>query len=212
MIAFAALSGMRDSAIVSLQLRHVRVEEELIEQLPAEGVQTKASKTIHTFFFPVGEDIKQIVLDWIQYLYRAKLYGSEAPLFPRTKLSLDSNNEFKPDGLEPHFWKSANRVRQIFREAFTRAGLPYFNPHTFRNMLALLGEKVCPDPEVFKIWSQNLGHSKVLTTFFSYGEVSAHRQGEVMKALAKPRSAEGNDLQEIKMMLSDLVKNKEKVS
>jgi hypothetical protein len=27
-------------------------------------------------------------------------------------------------------------IREIFREAFDRAGLPYFNPHSFRNTLA----------------------------------------------------------------------------
>jgi integrase/recombinase XerD len=73
-----------------------------------------------------------------------------------------------------------------FRDAFTRAGLPYFNPHSFRKTLVQLGEKLCQTPEEFKAWSQNLGHEKVLTTFSSYGEVAAERQTEIIRQLAQP--------------------------
>jgi hypothetical protein len=62
--------------------------------------------------------------------------------------------------------------------------LPYFNPHSFRNTLAILGEKICPNPEAFKAWSQNLGHSHVLTTFTSYGAVASSRQTEILTSLA----------------------------
>ena len=40
------------------------------------------------------------------------------------------------------------------------------------NTLAILGEKICPMLEAFKAWSQNLGHSHVLTTFMNYGTVA----------------------------------------
>jgi hypothetical protein len=43
------------------------------------------------------------------------------------------------------------------------------------------------DPEEFKVWSQNLGHESILTTFSSYGEVSAYRQAEIMRELATQR-------------------------
>ena len=37
-------------------------------------------------------------------------------------------------------WSSAGPIRRIFKVAFTAAGLPYFNPHSFRKT-SLLGEK-----------------------------------------------------------------------
>jgi len=61
--------------------------------------------------------------------------------------------------------------------------LPYFNPHSFRKTLVLLGQRTCRTPEEFKAWSQNLGHDSVLTTFCSYGTLDAHRQAEIMRAL-----------------------------
>jgi hypothetical protein len=33
-----------------------------------------------------------------------------------------------------------------------------------------------------KAWSQNLGHTEVLTTFTSYGAMPTHRQGELIRS------------------------------
>ena len=42
-------------------------------------------------------------------------------------------------------------------------------------------------PEEMKAWSQNLGHSDVLTTFTSYGTVPLHRQSELIQATRQAR-------------------------
>jgi len=52
-------------------------------------------------------------------------------------------------------------------------------------------------PEDFKAWSQNLGHEKVLTTFYSYGEVGNRRQGEIIKGLATPQQTTSQDVKEL---------------
>lgn len=57
-------------------------------------------------------------------------------------------------------------------------------PHTFRDTLAHLGQKICKSPEEFKAWSQNVGHGNVLTTFLSYGEVASDRQGDMLSNLS----------------------------
>jgi hypothetical protein len=69
------------------------------------------------------------------------------------------------------------------QRGFTGAGLPYFNPHSLRNTLAQLGERLCATPEAFKSWSQNLGHEGVLTTLTSYGAVEPARQAEIIRAM-----------------------------
>ena len=69
------------------------------------------------------------------------------------------------------------------KEAFSKAGIGYFNPHSFRKTLALLGGTRCKTPEEYKAWSQNLGHENVLTTFSSYGAVNSHRQAELIRSL-----------------------------
>ena len=142
----------------------------------------------------MGDEIRAIVAEWVSYLREDKLWGNDDPLFPATRIALGATRQFEVSGLERNHWSSASPIRTIFREAFVSAGLPYFNPHSFRNTLVRLGEDVCKSPEEFKAWSQNLGHEKVLTTFLSYGEVACQRQGEIIRGLATPQQAGQSDV------------------
>lgn len=182
LIAFALLSGARDDAMASLSIRHVDLQRRMVFQ-DARTVRTKNRKTITSWFFPVGEDIEGIVVDWIVFLTTELFYGPDDPLFPATWTPVGEDGHFAPAGLERRHWKNADAIRRIFRESFEAAGLPSFNPHSFRKTLAILGERICPGPEAFKAWSQNLGHEHVLTTFTSYGTVSGRRQAEILDAL-----------------------------
>jgi len=196
LIAFTLLTGARDSAIASIKLKHVDLIAGCVNQ-DAREVNTKFSKTFNTFFFPVGEEIRTIVEDWVLYLRDKKLWGHEDPLFPATCVELNENRQFKAAGLSRKHWSNATPIRTIFHEAFERAGLPYFNPHSFRNTLVQFGQKVCKEPEQFKAWSQNLGHEKVLTTFISYGEVACQRQGEIIRNLETTQSPAPTNADEI---------------
>lgn len=187
LIAFTVLTGTRDNAIASMKLKHIDLDARCVIQ-DAREVRTKFSKTFKTYFFPVGEEIRQVVAEWVEYLRAEMLWGDDDPLFPATKVALGDSCRFEAVGLERAHWRSAARIRAIFRDAFAGAGLPYFNPHSFRNTLVRLGQAVCQTPEEFKAWSQNLGHEKVLTTFLSYGEVESIRQGEIIRELASEKS------------------------
>lgn len=189
LIAFTLLTGMRDRAIASLKLKHLNIDASCVVQ-DAREVRTKFSKTFTTYFFPVGEDVTRIVADWVEYLQIEKLWGTDDPVFPATHVSLDADRQFHASGLERKHWSTATPIRTIFKDAFTNAGLPYFNPHSLRKTLAQLGEKLCRTPEEFKAWSQNLGHEKVLTTFSSYGEVATARQAEIVRDLGAAKEPE----------------------
>ena len=73
LIAFTILSGARDRAIISFKLKHIDVENELIEH-DAREVRTKRAKTFTTWFFPIGNDIRQVVVAWVSNL-REKGFG-----------------------------------------------------------------------------------------------------------------------------------------
>ena len=188
LVAFTLLTGARDSAIASMRLKHVNLAAGCVEQ-DAREVQTKFSKTFTTYFFPVGDEIHRIVADWVAFLRGEMLWGNDDPLFPATRIALGPARQFEAVGLARAQWSSAARIRAIFQNAFAGAGLPYFNPHSFRNTLVRLGQTVCQTPEEFKAWSQNLGHDKVLTTFLSYGQVESQRQGEIIRGLDMPQVA-----------------------
>jgi integrase len=188
LIAFALLSGARDNAIASLSLKHVDIERRIVFQ-DARDVRTKNRKTFTTWFFPVGAEVEQIVVEWISFLTKELGFGPHDPLFPATKVALGDCG-FMAAGLTRHHWKNAGAIRRIFKTAFAQAGLPYANPHSFRNTLTARGEALCGPPEEFKAWSQNLGHEHVLTTFTSYGGVASDRQVEIFNRL-RARSEAG---------------------
>ena len=157
----ASLRSTR-SAIISFKLKHIDVENELIEQ--DARVRTKRAKTFTSWFFPVGDDFRTFSSIGSASCASKRL-GPEDPLFPKSKLTPDDNLEFRAVNLDRAHRANANRVRAIFREACALAGLPYFNPHSLRNTLVQIAYELKLDPESWKAWSQNLGHENCLTTF-----------------------------------------------
>lgn len=188
LIAFAILTGARDGALATFKLKHVDLVEQVVFQ-DAREVATKNSKTFETFFFPVGDDISQIVADWVECLVSELLWSYDDPLFPATEVALGQSGLFESAGLARKHWSGTTPIRRIFRNAFEGAGLPYSNPHSFRRTLTLIGQKACKSPEALKAWSQNLGHEKVLTTLMNYGNLPSHRQGEIIKEMASDIAA-----------------------
>lgn len=192
-VAFTALTGARANALASFQLGNVDLAGGFVEQ-DARVVRTKFAKTFRTYFMPVVEGAEVIVADWVKELRAQHLWGPSDPLFPATSIGLDHLGGFRADGLARQGWASTGPIREIFRRAFRAADLPYFNPHSFRDMLVRHAMSLDLSPEVMKAWSQNLGHSDVMTTFTSYGTVPTERQGELIRA--RPDRAEATSLRD----------------
>lgn len=203
LIALALLTGARAAALATLKLKHIDLQQGCIYQ-DAREVKTKGSKTFNTWFFPIGGDALPIVTDWCEYLREDLLWGEDDPLFPKTQIGLGEQGGFTAMGLAREHWSGTGPIRDIYKQAFAAAGLPYHNPHCFRHALARLGERICTTPEHFKAWSQNLGHERVLTTFTSYGSVPAARQADLIRGLGKPEAE--NDSERLAAMVADTVR------
>jgi integrase len=197
-LAFALVSGARDNAIASFSLKHVDTERRTVFQ-DARDVRTKNGKTFTSSFFPIGAEFGTIVLEWIAEL-REKGFGPDDPLFPATAVVPGPDRLFAAAGFKREHWKDAGAIRRIFRQAFQRAGLPHYHPHSFRHTLARHGERLQLTPEQWKAYSQNFGHSSPMTTFTSYGPVEPHRQAEIMNALiAEPESLAEQSAQQVRL-------------
>jgi integrase len=184
-------------------MRHIDLTKSppLVRQEP-DRVHTKFAKSINTYFFPLGDDLKQIVVRWIGELKVDHLFGPNNPLFPKTKVAQDSSKSFRVAGIEPLHWSDASPVRGIFKDAFVKAGLPYFPPHSLRHPLGHLMHEVCRTPKEVKAWSQNLGHENVATTMNSYGTIDPHQQGEVIGAISiEPAGPESDLLAKIRVLV-----------
>lgn len=182
MIAFILLTGVRDSAAITLRLRHIDLAKGQVNQ-DAREVRTKGAKTFQSFFFAVGDRPRAIVADWIAELRGPLLFGPDDPLFPSTRLDLDAEGRFAPLGVKREGWTTTAPVREVFRKAFVAAGLEPFGPHSLRRTLMRLAYELNLGPLELKAWSQNLGHDGVLTTFTSYGALGLEEQARVMAAL-----------------------------
>jgi integrase len=192
LVAFALLTGARDGALASFRLKHVDLRDGRVDQ-DARDVRTKASKTFETWFYPVGGEALAIFQDWCRYLREALLWNDEDPLFSATRVALSESGGFIAAGLKREGWTNAGPIRKIFAEAFAAAGQPYYNPHSFRDTLVQLGERVCPNIEAFKAWSQNMGHTHAMTTLTSYGTMTSHRQAELIRGIAVDQTAASID-------------------
>ena len=205
LIAFAALTGARVGALASFRLGHVDLAGGLVEH-DARTVRSKFAKTFPTWFMPIGGDALAMLTAWIGELERDHLWGRDDPLFPATQMGLDANGAFTPAGILRTGWRTTQPINAIFRRAFERAGLPYSNPHSFRDMLVRHAMMLGLSAEAMKAWSQNLGHADVLTTFTSYGQVPAHRQGELIRGQGSvaPSAASRDQIAALEAVLSGL--------
>ena len=48
----------------------------------------------------MGEEIRQIVVEWVRYLREGKLWDDEDPVFPATCIALGKTREFEVAGLK----------------------------------------------------------------------------------------------------------------
>lgn len=186
LMAFTALTVVRDAALISLKLGDVDVVKRTVWQDP-KHVKTKFRKGILTAFMPVDPLWEEIVLNWVSHIRQAGM-GDADPLFPSTEVH--NNPEtlcLEVVGLSRQHWSNANPVRVIFRGAFKAAGLPYFHPHTFRNMLAVWGMEHCTQLE-YKALSQNMGHEHAMTTYNAYGFLMPEKQVQLVHGMGKGKA------------------------
>ncbi len=175
------------NALASFQLGHVDVAGGYVEQ-DARVVRTKFAKTFRTYFMPRGRgrDGDRGGLDC--RVARSSPLGAGRP-------SVSGDGSGARRGWQllcRRGWRGRaglrrEPIRDIFRRGFAAADLPYFNPHSFRDMLVRHAMTLDLTPEEMKAWSQNLGHNDVLTTFTSYGTVPVQRQGELIRTAAPSR-------------------------
>ena len=181
------LTGIRVAALVSLRIKHINLVEKSVTQNPRE-VATKFGKRIDTFLAKGFPEAEEVLAAWLTYLDAKEFYGPDDPLFPATALKATAAAGFKAEGFDRRQWKTTEPVRKIVNGAFKKAGLPAFGPHAFRHMLARHATRTCTSVAELVATSQNLGHTDVLTTLRSYGQIDRER----MRALITGET--GDDL------------------
>ena len=78
MFATLVLSGARIEALSSLSIGSVNINKNLIKQNAKDGVKTKFSKNIHSFYFPVGKIFETELHQWILFLTNNLKYSQKS--------------------------------------------------------------------------------------------------------------------------------------
>jgi hypothetical protein len=120
LIAFTILTGARDGATASIKLKHVDIDQGLLDQ-DARQVKTKFAKSFATWFFPVGDDIGKIVADWISYLRQNKLWGRRSP-FPGDKNRRRKQSPFRGRWPRPQTLEQRRAHSEDFQIGFCGGG------------------------------------------------------------------------------------------
>lgn len=203
LIACMLMTGIRVGAIISLRLKHVRPDWLGIDQ-DAKEVSTKGSKTFTSYYFQVGDDIRQIFVDYVDHLRNELLMAEHDPLFPSTK---QAGGAFRVEGLSRAFWKTPGAVWDLFKRAFAAAGVAPYTPHSLRRTLVQAVMRASQSPEVIKALSQNIGHEGVLVTLTSYGAVRSQRQAELITSLdlTAPKRSDADAIADLSRALAPAV-------
>jgi integrase len=189
LISLAVITGARISALASLLMKSFDKKENILYQSPKDGVKTKSTKLIPTVFFPIGwGEPERYFIEWYEYL-ESKGFKSDDPIFPATLNCLsDKNDNSGKDSIGKKLWSGSGSARRIFQKRCLNAGVPYFNPHSFRHSVVDIFTERNLTAKQQKALSVNLGHESITTTFDSYGN-SSMTQKEAIGIINKMRSA-----------------------
>ncbi|MEX0955509.1 MAG: hypothetical protein WDZ83_09890 [Rhizobiaceae bacterium] len=128
----------------------------------------------------------------------APLAQKRIALFPPNAWLEHPRRLWKPDRKRIEPWGTGNSVRRAFQKSCRAAGLPYFNPHSVRHLLAELANQMCRSERERAAWSHNFGHESLGITRSHYAKMTDEIRDEILSQLATKPS---NDVEELEMML-----------
>ncbi|MEP1575752.1 site-specific integrase [Roseibium album] len=176
------LTRARDGAVASLRLGHIDLVEQILYQDGRE-VKTKNGKTFESSFLPVNTMYRTCLENWVRYLREELMFGPSDALFPKAEMGTQ-DGKLAVMGLSREPYSNGQKINQVFKTAFTNAGIRPFSAHTLRKIHAMMMDKICTTIEQRKAWSQNMGHEHLATTVTAYMPVPRERQREIIRGLA----------------------------
>ncbi len=182
LISFLCLTGVRVDALVSLSMQCIDIDRLIVKQYPRFNTRTKFGKTIISKIFHFDNELVDIFVEWYNYL-KDNGFKKSDPLFPKLKITKDTNNlSFKRSELSKEFM-SATSFRKILSNLCKKQNITYYSPHRYRDLAINLIMSKIPYGEEIKIISQNFGHSDIATTIDYYGSYNPNILVEKLEKL-----------------------------
>jgi integrase len=166
-ICFLYLSGMRITAFLSLPVSCVDLAENVIEQLPEKGVQTKFRKSAITALYNIPEIMKPVAR-WDALVRSASTGGRWCRSVGRWGTNLSDDGMLDPSKMRAKRGALIDGMKKVC----ALAGVPYKSPHKLRHGNAKYGVEHAKTFADFKAVSQNLMHESTSITDGIYGTLT----------------------------------------
>lgn len=194
--ALAYIGAMRESALISLRVKHLDLEARRIAHNGRE-LRAKNGKSFFIKWFPGTEPLQSALIDWVQEI-TALGAAPEDAVFPDARVLIALEKDHRTWAAKK-VWqpmKSASTVDRVFRHASGLAGVN-ITPHSARHTIAALGEQCCASRAEWKAWSLNMGHESETTTSRNYGRMSAAEKERVIAEMVERSPRDSTVLKEI---------------
>lgn len=190
MMLVLATTAIRLSALRTLRIKHLDLENGCLHQLSSE-VETKFSKSFVSILLPIRPHWLQLLAEYKEELLQAG-YCDEDPLFPKT--SPVKQGGFNNREMTKEFLRDGQMIEKIVGAAFVNAGLKKFTPHSVRDTHADLLNSPGTSYEVARAMSANLGHSSLKVSAMSYGHLSLEQKRDILlRRCSEPDASSGED-------------------
>ncbi len=191
-ISANALCSLRISELRTIKLKNLIEEDgKCFIHINPKDIDSKFAKARYADCVALPQDIFDNVINWKNELMTKFGFTGKDPLFPKIPSNFNQFNLLE-SAITKEEIKSGSQMRDIFKNAFEKAGLEYINPHNFRHTRTKFAMK--QSPLYLNATRQSLGHKNIDTTCNVYGELSTYEQREVIgnvkviKELKQPES------------------------
>ncbi len=176
--ALAFLGALRADTLISLRMKHIDVERQVIQQNASE-MRTKNGKSLEIGWFPIAPAFSETVVGWKSEMTERRLRGNDA-LFPANTV-LEGAWRHRPVSSEPI---PVMRSKCAVNAAFARAcagGETQYTPHSAKHAIAAERDRRPLTQEGRKAWSENMGHESEQITTSHYGRLPPERRLELVR-------------------------------
>ena len=170
LISLLMLTGIRDGALINLQIKDLDIREMIITVDPETGGTPKGGIVNYIIIPEFDKVLVEHFLKWVNYLTSERNFSPQDPIFPKTDNKISPGSNLIPVGnVTNEFWKSTGSISMMLKKRFKAAGLKYYSPHTLRSSSYQILRKLASKPEeIAAIW-QNMGHINSRVSELHYG-------------------------------------------
>ncbi|THH37438.1 site-specific integrase [Aliishimia ponticola] len=178
--ALAFLGALRADTSISLRLGDVDCTGAKIIQ-NADTARTKNGKSLQIAWFPIPEDLRAAVIDWVAFMEGAGFTPEDA-LFPQ-KNAFNGRRTFPARRNQPIAPMTSCHSVSVAFEVACNGHHTKYTPHSAKHTIAAERDRRRLTSEQRKAWSENMGHENEQITSSHYGKLTHDRRLALLEHL-----------------------------